>query len=274
MKKQDSENTAPAKAGERIAKVLARAGVASRREVERMIEAGRISHNGKILKTPAYLVEGTKGIKVDGKLVSAPQETRLWRYHKGVGTVTTHKDPEGRKTVFETLGADMGRVISVGRLDITSEGLLLLTNDGELARYLEHPSTGWRRQYRIRVHGRPNEQALKALENGVTVDGIKYGGMEATISREMGANAWIDISLREGKNREVRKVMEHLGLKVNRLIRVAYGPFELGHLKEGDTAEIPKKALVASLSKDIQSKLGLLDEPDKRKRHKHARHRG
>ena len=233
-----SDNT-----GERIAKYLARAGVASRREVERMIEEGRVALNGKRLDTPAVKVTQADRIEVDGKPVDPPAATRLWRYHKPTGLVTTHADPEGRETVFDALPKDMGRVISIGRLDLTSEGLLLLTNDGALARALELPSTGWMRRYRARAFGSIDEAAVAKLRAGVTVDGIKYGPMDVEIERETGSNIWLDIGIREGKNREVRKALDSVGLKVNRLIRTAYGPFQLGDLPRGEVKAVPGRVL-------------------------------
>jgi len=229
--------------GERIAKRLARAGLCSRREAERWIEAGRVVVNGHKLDSPACVVAPEDLILVDGKPLAEPERTRLWRYHKPAGLVTTHKDPEGRPTVFQHLPDSMPRVISVGRLDLNSEGLLLLTNDGELARRLELPSNAWVRRYRVRVHGEVSADALARLEKGVTVEGVAYGAIKATLDRQQGANAWLTVSLQEGKNREIRKVMEHLGWPVTRLIRVAYGPFQLGTLDEGGTEEVPGKVL-------------------------------
>ena len=227
--------------GERIAKVLARAGVASRREVERLIAAGRVSVNGAPLTTPAFKVSAVDRVTLDGRPVKAAEATRLFRYHKPPGLVTTHRDPQGRPTVFEALPKQLGRLISVGRLDLNSEGLLLLTNDGELARRLELPSSGLVRRYRARARGRVSAARLERLKDGITVDGIRYGPIEAELEPghdEGGANHWIGISLAEGKNREVRKVLEALGLTVNRLIRVSYGPYELGSLERGDVQEV------------------------------------
>ncbi|WP_300531615.1 pseudouridine synthase [Maricaulis sp.] len=229
--------------GERIAKYLARAGIASRREVERMIEGGRVKVNGKTLDTPAFKVTGSEAIEVDGKAVGEKPATRLWRYHKPAGLVTTHRDPEGRETVFDKLPGDIGRVISVGRLDLTSEGLLLLTNDGALARALELPSTAWMRRYRARAFGRIDPRAIETLKKGVTVEGIKYGPMEVEIERETGSNIWLNVGIREGKNREVRKALDAVGLKVNRLIRTAYGPFQLGDLGKGEIKTVPARVL-------------------------------
>ncbi len=228
---------------ERIAKRIARAGVCSRRDAERWIEEGRVMLNGKKLTTPAVTVSMSDKIIVDGKPLPKKERPRLWRYHKPVGLVTSHKDEKGRDTVFSKLPEDFPRVISVGRLDLNSEGLLLLTNDGELARRLELPATGWKRKYRVRVHGHPREGELKRLAKGITVDGIRYDAIEATLDSSKGANSWLTISLREGKNREIRKVMEHLNYPVLRLIRTSYGPLQLGELKEGETDEVKSKIL-------------------------------
>ena len=226
--------------GERIAKVMARAGLCSRREAERWIETGRVAVNGTVLKSPAVTVSGSDSVLVDGKPLPLQQPTRLFLYHKPVGLVTTHKDEQGRATVFEALPAELPRVVSVGRLDLNTEGLLLLTNDGELARFLELPATGWSRRYRVRVLGRVDEKRLEALKKGMTVDGIRYRSIEAALeTQKTGANQWLRITLKEGKNREIRKVMDAIGLKVNRLIRVGYGPFELGRLPSGEVREMP-----------------------------------
>ena len=228
---------------ERIAKVMARAGLCSRREAERWIAAGRVVVDGKVLTTPAVTVSGKNVILVDGEALPPAAPARLWRYHKPTGLVTSHGDPQGRPTVFERLTGTLPRVVSVGRLDLNSEGLLLLSNDGELARRLELPSTGWTRRYRVRVHGTVNERKLKGLEKGVTVSGIKYGPIRAVLDKQNRANAWLTVSLEEGRNREIRKVMEHMGLEVNRLIRLAYGPFQLGNLKRGQTSKVTGKVL-------------------------------
>jgi 23S rRNA pseudouridine2605 synthase len=235
---------------ERIAKVIARAGLCSRREAERWINDGRVRVDGKTLDSPALTVDATNIIFVDGKPLPQAQETRLWRYHKPTGLVTSHSDPQGRPTVFEKLPPTMVRVISIGRLDLNSEGLLLLTNDGELARRLEMPSTGWVRRYRVRVRGTVDQNKLKSLQNGVTVAGIKYDAIEAALDSETRTNAWLTVALTEGKNQEIRKVMEHLYLSVNRLIRLSYGPFQLGKLERGQVDEVPGKILRNQMSED------------------------
>lgn len=229
--------------GERVAKFLARSGVASRRECERLIEAGRIKVNGKTLTTPAVKVTSKDTILFDGKPVADKEPPRLWRYHKPGGIVTSHKDEKGRQTVFDTLPKSIGRVISVGRLDLTSEGLLLLTNDGELARALELPSTGWARKYRARAFGTVTQEQLDTLKDGVMIDGIPTGPIEAELERQQRGNAWISVTLKEGKNREVRRALNELGLEVNRLIRVSYGPFQLSGLKKGELEEVKNRVL-------------------------------
>ena len=238
---------------ERIAKTLARAGLASRREVERLIGLGKIAVNGRILETPAVLVSNADVITVEGQVIGKAEATRLWRYHKPVGLVTTHRDPQGRPTVFDKLPEPLPRVISVGRLDLNSEGLLLLTNDGELARALELPSTGWMRRYRARALGHTTQAKLDALKHGTTVEGVIYGPIEATLDKMVDkpdgrANVWITVGITEGKNREVRKVLESIGLKVNRLIRLAYGPFQLGNLEPGDVEEVGPRVIRELLS--------------------------
>ncbi|MEE2525364.1 pseudouridine synthase [Hyphobacterium sp. HN65] len=231
------------KSGERIAKVLARAGVASRRGAEKLIEEGRVTVNGQKLASPALNVTERDRITVDGKPVGEPEKTRLWRYHKPTGLVTTHKDPEGRETVFDKLPKELGRVISVGRLDLNSEGLLLLTNNGELSRALELPSTAWVRRYRVRAFGKVGEPELNKLRKGITAEGVKYGPIEAEVEREQGGNIWLNVALKEGKNREVRKALAAVGLTVNRLIRISYGPFQLGHLEKGEVKAVPERVL-------------------------------
>jgi len=229
--------------GERIAKFLSRAGIASRRDAEAMIEAGRVRLNNEAVTHPAVFVKPGDLVLVDGRLVGEPDRTRLWRYHKPEGLVTTHKDPEGRPTVFDKLPPGLPRVMSIGRLDLTSEGLLLLTNDGALARQLELPATGWLRRYRVRVHGGVSPDKLKRLADGMAVDGVKYGSIEAHIDSVQRSNTWMSMSLKEGKNREIRRVMEALALPVTRLIRVAYGPFQLGTLPRGCAEEVNGKIL-------------------------------
>lgn len=229
--------------GDRIAKVIARAGLCSRREAERWIADGRVALDGKVLTSPAVTVPPGAIVLVDGKPLAEPEPTRLWRYHKPAGLVTTHKDEKGRETLFDKLPAELGRVISVGRLDLTAEGLLLLTNDGELARKLELPATGWIRRYKVRIHGTVAPERLAALEQGVTIDGVRYGPIKADLERQQGANAWCTVSLTEGKNREVRRVFEFLGCPVTRLIRLAYGPFQLGSLARGTVEEVPRRVL-------------------------------
>jgi 23S rRNA pseudouridine2605 synthase len=240
----ESQGTETARrAGERIAKRLARAGVASRREAERMIEAGRVSVNGRRIDSPALNVTEADRIAVDGRPVEAPAAARLWRYHKPAGLVTSARDEKGRPTVFERLPAELGRVMSVGRLDMASEGLLLLTNDGALKRQLELPSTGWLRKYRVRVHGAPEEAALDRLRRGITLGDERFQPMEVGLDSVRGANAWLTLGLREGRNREVRRAMEEIGLQVNRLIRVGYGPFRLGDLQPGAFEEVRPRVL-------------------------------
>ena len=235
-----SETTEPER-GERIAKVIARAGICSRRDAEKMIAEGRVALNGEKIISPALNVPSDALITVDGKPIPTAAPAKLWRYHKPAGLVTSHRDPEGRPTVFAQLPRSMPRAISVGRLDINSEGLLLLTNDGALARQLELPSQGWVRRYRVRLFGKVTQADLDRLAKGVTVDGVRYGPMTAELERAKGPYAWAMVSLKEGKNREVKRLMEHLGLKVARLIRVSFGPFHLGHLPEGAVDEIPGK---------------------------------
>jgi len=229
--------------GERIAKRMARAGLCSRRDAERWIAEGRVMVNGKKLDTPACVVTDADTILVNGKPLAGAARTQLWLYHKPRGLMTTHRDPQGRPTVFDNLPDGLPRVISVGRLDFNSEGLLLLTNDGELARKLELPSTGWLRRYRVRVNGLPHKQHLAELEKGITIDGVNYGPITASVERSQGDNTWLVVGLREGKNREVRRVMEHLGHQVSRLIRTAYGPFQLGAIEPGKVKEVPGKVI-------------------------------
>jgi 23S rRNA pseudouridine2605 synthase len=229
--------------GERIAKWLARAGVASRRDSEKLLAEGRIKLNGAPVTHPATFIQPGDIVQVNGAVVDAPDRARLWRYHKPDGLVTTHRDPDGRPTVFERLPEGLPRVVSVGRLDLNSEGLLLLTNDGTLSRRLELPANGWTRRYRVRVHGTVEPRALASLADGVVVEGVRYAGIEAAIDAKSGSNTWLSVSLNEGRNREIRRVMTHLGLQVTRLIRVAYGPFQLGNLPRGAVDEITNKVL-------------------------------
>jgi 23S rRNA pseudouridine2605 synthase len=233
---------------ERIAKVMARAGLCSRRDAERWIEEGRVSVNGRKLTSPAFTVGGQDSIVVDGKPLPVAEKTRLFLYNKPSGLVTTARDEQGRPTVFDNLPEGLPRVISVGRLDLTTEGLLLLTNDGELARHLELPATGWKRRYRVRAKGTPDAKRLESLAKGFKAGDVNFGPIEAKIERQQGANCWLDVSLREGKNREVRKAMEAVGLEVNRLIRISYGPFQLGDLPEGSAKEIPQKIMKDQIS--------------------------
>jgi 23S rRNA pseudouridine2605 synthase len=247
--------------GDRIAKYLARAGVASRRDAERMLTEGKVRLNNVTVTHPATFVSPGDLVTIDGKLVEEPDRTRLWRYHKPDGLVTTHRDPEGRPTVFDKLRQQLPRVISIGRLDLTSEGLLLLTNDGALARTLELPATGWIRRYRVRVHGAVEPAALAALTKGVTIDGVHYAPIDAGLDAKKGDNAWLTVSLREGRNREIRRVMTHLGLDVTRLIRIAYGPFQLGTLPRGGIEEVPTRVLREQLPKESAKQ-----RPGKRRR--------
>ena len=245
--------------GDRIAKVIARAGLASRREAERMIEAGRVTVNGKKIDRAALNVTDKDRIAVDGRDLRAPEPQRLWLYHKPTGLVTTNKDEQGRPTIFDELPEDLPRVMSVGRLDINSEGLLLLTNDGGLKRKLELPSTGWLRRYRVRVNGRPTDDTFAPLRQGLVIDGEKFQPMIVTLDRQQGANAWVTVGIREGRNREVRRAMEAVGLSVNRLIRVSYGPFQLGTLKPGAVEEIRPRILrdqLGETSEEAQKKPG------------------
>lgn len=232
---------------DRIAKVMARAGLCSRREAERWIQQGRVAVNGKVLESPACVISDKDRITVDGQPLPRAEKTRLFLYHKPAALVTTAHDDMGRKTIFDELPKELPRVVTIGRLDMNTEGLLLLTNDGELARYLELPQTGWKRRYRVRVHGKVTESKFARLAKGMTVDGIRYGPIEAEIDKtageKSGTNTWLHVALREGKNREIRKVMAALDLQVNRLIRIAYGPFQLGSLPKGAVKEVPEKVI-------------------------------
>lgn len=228
---------------ERIAKIIARAGVCSRRDAERLIAEGRVKVNGQVLETPAFLASFSDDIRVDGRSIPKPESTRLFLYYKPAGLVTTAHDPQGRPTVFDNLPPDMPRVISVGRLDLNTEGLLLLTNDGELSRYLELPSTGWVRTYRVRAYGKPTEDDLAALAQGISYEGVHYGPIDVQIDRGRGDNTWMTMKLTEGKNREIRNVTRAIGMQVNRLIRVSYGPFALDDMEEGEVRELTSAAL-------------------------------
>ncbi|MDA9421671.1 pseudouridine synthase [Bradyrhizobium sp. CCBAU 53380] len=254
----------PKKAGERIAKALARAGLASRRDAEEMVTQGRVTVNGRVINSPALDITKNDVVMVDGKPLPERERTRLFLYHKPRGLMTTHDDPEGRPTVFDNLPEGLPRLISVGRLDFNTEGLLLLTNDGGLARTLELPDTGWLRRYRVRAHGDVTQAQLDELKNGIEVEGVKYGPIEATLERDQGANVWLVFAIREGKNREVRNVCAHLGLEVNRLIRVSYGPFQLGEIPEGQVEEIRSRVLREQLGDKVIEKSGAqFDVPSK-----------
>src|SRR6476469_2972522 len=243
--------------GERIAKVMARAGLASRREAETWIAAGRVAVNGEKIASPALNVTPADHIAVDGKPLPGAERTRLFLYHKPRGLVTTTSDPQGRPTIFGALPKDLPRLISVGRLDLSTEGLLLLTNDGGLARALELPATGWLRRYRVRAHGKVTQVELDGLRDGVTVDGINYGPIDAVLDREQPSNVWITFAIREGKNREVRNVLRHLDLHVARLIRVSFGPFRLGDLAEGEVEEVPTRVLRDQLGEKLARAAGV-----------------
>lgn len=249
-KKIESGKTS-AHEGERIAKRLARAGICSRRDAERMIAEGRVTVDGTVLTSPALNVTDKNRIVVDGKPLTAAEAPRLWRYHKPAGVITTARDPQGRPTVFEKMPPEMPRVVSIGRLDFNTEGLLLLTNDGEIARHLELPQNAWLRHYRVRVYGAVDKAKLATLAKGVTISGIHYEPIKVEIetAKEQGTNTWLAVTIREGKNREVRKVLEHVGLQVTRLIRVAFGPFQLGKLARGAVEEVPTGILRDSLGK-------------------------
>jgi 23S rRNA pseudouridine2605 synthase len=249
---------AKTKTGERIAKVVARAGLCSRRDAEEWITQGRVAVNGRVINSPALDVTSRDVITVDGQPLPERERTRLFLYHKPRGLMTTHDDPEGRPTVFDNLPEGLPRLISIGRLDFNTEGLLLLTNDGGLARALEHPDTGWLRRYRVRAHGEVTQAQLDQLKNGIEVDGVKYGSIDATLERDQGANVWVTFAIREGKNREVRNVMAHLGLEVNRLIRISYGPFQLGEIAEGQVEEVRSRVLRDQLGEKIVKVSGAL----------------
>ncbi|CAN1500674.1 Pseudouridine synthase, RsuA/RluB/E/F [Rhabdaerophilaceae bacterium] len=246
-----------AEEGERIARVIARAGLCSRRDAEEWIEAGRVAVNGKVITSPALDITAKDRVSVDGAPLPEREATRLWLYHKPRGLVTTAEDPEGRPTVFDNLPSNLPRVVSIGRLDINTEGLMLLTNDGGLARVLAHPETGWLRRYRVRVYGSLDQAMLDTLREGITLDGVHYGPILATLDREMGDNAWLTMDLREGKNREIKRVLEYLGCQVSRLIRVSFGPFQLGEIAEGEVDEVRPRVLRDQLGTDLAEEAGV-----------------
>ena len=258
----------------RIAKAMARAGLCSRRDAERWIAEGRVTVNGERLASPARDIAPDDVVTVDGKPLPGIEPLRLWRYYKPRGLVTTHRDPEGRPTVFEKMPEEMPRVISVGRLDFNTEGLLLLTTDGALARHLELPSTGWLRRYRVRAHGTVTQADLDRLKDGIEVEGVRYGPIEATLDRVQGANVWLVIGLREGKNREVRKVLGTLNLDVNRLIRISFGPFQLLDLNPGDIEPVRRRVLVDQLGTRLARELGLTEVSDEEIERRHKRKSG
>jgi 23S rRNA pseudouridine2605 synthase len=241
----------------RIAKAMARAGLCSRREAERWIAEGRVGVNGQVLKTPAVEVGPKDRVLVDGKPLPVSEPTRLWRYSKPKGLVTTHSDPQGRPTVFDNLPEGLPRVVSIGRLDFNTEGLLLLTNDGALARHLELPATGWLRRYRVRGRGRLSEADIESLKGGIEIDGVRYGPIEASVDSVQGANLWMTIGFREGKNREVRKVLAHFKIEVNRLIRISFGPFQLSELKPGEADPVKRRVLADQLGPQVAAEFGL-----------------
>jgi|TARA_Y100000814_G_scaffold191178_1_gene140144 23S rRNA pseudouridine2605 synthase len=256
-------NPLDTKNGERIAKRLSRAGVCSRREAERLIHEGRVRVDGIIIDTPATIVLPDTRILVDDKLIARPSNTTVWIHHKRPGEIVTRNDPQGRRTIFQSLPKDIGYILTIGRLDFNSEGLILLTNDGDLARKLELPETGWTRRYRVRVLGRPNSNTLKSVKNGCTISGIRYGPIKITIETNPSrANSWLSVALNEGKNREVRRVLEHFGLKVNRLIRVSYGPFQLGKLPQGESRKVPDKVIKEQIGA-IKNVIDLSDKHNK-----------
>ncbi len=237
--------------------MMARAGVASRREAEALILAGRVTVDGKTIASPALNVTADQDIRLDGERIAKAQPVRLWRYHKPPGLVTTHRDPQGRPTVFDSLPPELPRVVSIGRLDLSTEGLLLLSTSGDLSRLLELPSTGWKRRYRVRAYGRTDQKSLDALAQGIEIEGVQYGPIVAKLDKVQGGNCWLTIAIGEGKNREVRTICRHLGLTVNRLIRTSYGPFQLGSLPKGAAEEVPRKQLAEQLGQKRARELGL-----------------
>jgi len=272
-RKVATKRPAPKAPGEptRIAKAIARAGMCSRREAERWISHGRVCVNGKLLTTPAVEVTPNDMVTIDGTPLPQAEPIGLWRYYKPKGLVTTHKDPQGRPTVFKALPPELPRVVSDGRLDFNSEGLLLLTNDGALARHMELPATGWLRRYRVRARGRVSPVQLEALKGGVQIDGVRYGPVEAELDSTQGANVWLTIGLREGKNREVRRILASLGMEVNRLIRVSYGPFQLLDLKPGMVEPVKRRVLADQLSRRVADELGVHDHIEAERAHRKAR---
>jgi 23S rRNA pseudouridine2605 synthase len=236
--------------GERIAKVIARSGICSRREAEQLIAEGRVKVNGVVIDTPATLITD-HSIKIDDKLINEKKPAKIWIFHKPRGFITTNKDPKARKTIFEILPKNLPRVVTIGRLDINTEGLLLLTNDGEVARYIELPSSKWTRIYRARVFGKIDMEKLKKLQRGIVIDGVKYGGIKVEMEQERDFNSWLKISLTEGKNREIKKVLEYFGLKVSRLIRISFGPFHLGKMVVGEVKEVPKSVLGEAIPREF-----------------------
>lgn len=237
--------------GQRVAKIIARSGVCSRREAEELIIQGRVKVNGVIIDTPAIIITD-QSIKVDDKLLATKKPTKMWVFHKPKGFITTNKDPKGRKTIFEILPKNLPRVITIGRLDINTEGLLLLTNDGELARYIELPSSKWTRVYRVRVFGKIDMERLHKLQKGIVIDGVKYRGIKVEMEQERDFNSWLKISLEEGKNREIKKVLEFFGLKVSRLIRISFGPFHLGKMAVGEVKEVAKNVLEEAIPTELK----------------------
>ena len=252
---------------ERIAKVIARAGLASRRGAEKLISEGRVKVNGEIILSPALNLSQSDRVLVDNKVLPSAQTTRLWRYNKPVGLVTSEKDEKNRKVVFDNLPKNLPRVMSIGRLDLNSEGLLLLTNDGDLKRKLELPSTGWSRKYRVRINGNPSQENLEPLRTGITLNNEKFKPMTILIDRQQGANAWLTITLKEGRNREIRRALNEIGFKVSRLIRISYGPFKLDQLKPNEVEEIKRGVLRDQLNNvfDLKADANLSVKTKKRK---------